>query len=176
MNDTHQPDENPGLSSVEPSDIPTEESISEETSTTDEITEFATGSWIRLVFTDEQGQKKIETVFVSDNPEKSVEKLIEDYDDENTNDWVQLLGNPQNVNIDEGIAILRLDEEAEIATVTWISSTKGLDIVRHTIEHDSEGSEPPTASASQFRECFINQSALLNFAAKFDNCKHLIFS
>jgi len=139
-----------------------------------EATEFSDGSWVRQVFIDAQGLKKIATTFVPDNPEEAADREIEDYDDENTNDWEQLLGDPP-VNIDEGIAILRLDNEAELATTTWLPNEEGLDILRKTLKQIPEQPDGPTVNLRDFRDCFRNQAALER-VQRFRRCMHHLHS
>jgi hypothetical protein len=160
------PDESTGSATPEgtPEEIPPTE---------DEASEFSKGIWVRQVFTDAQGQKKIATTFVPDNPEEAAEREIEDYDDENTDDWKQLLGDPPGINIDEGIAILRLDETAETATTSWVPNIEAGEILRKTLKQTTEQPGQPTANLREFRNCFRNQAVLgLRRMQRFRRCRH----
>jgi len=149
-----------------------EETPTETNPTEDEITEFPRGSWVRQVFIDAQGQKtKIAITFVPDNPEEASEREIDDYDDEDTADWEEFLGDPQGIDIDKGIAILRLDDEAEIATVTWIPNNESDGILRNTIKQTPEEPGDPTANLREFRICYFAQGAI-STVQKFRNCSH----
>lgn len=139
------------------------------------VEEFSTGSWVRQVFTDAQGKKKIATTFVPDNTQESAEREIEDYDDENTGDWEQLLGDPPGIDIDEGFAILRLDDEAELATTTWLPENGTSKIVRNTLKQTPEQPGEPTANLRDFRNCFRNQAGLRRIE-RFRACRHLLHS
>jgi hypothetical protein len=153
---------------------PSEETPIEDAPTEAESTEFSDGSWVRQVFVDDLGQKKIATTFVPDNHAKEVEREIEDYDDEDTDDWKQFLGDPP-INIDEGVAVLRLDDEAEIAISTWLPNEEGIEIIRNTLKKTAESPGEPTANLSDFRNCFRNQAGL-RVVQRFRRCRQQLHS
>jgi hypothetical protein len=149
----------------------TEETSTETTSTEEVAPEYSRGSWVRQVFVDAQGQKKIAITFVPDNPEDAAEREIDDYDDEDTADWEEFLGDPQGIDIDEGVAILRLDSTAEIATVTWIPNNEGDGILQNTLKQTPEEPGDPTANLREFRNCYFAQGAM-STVQKFRSCSH----
>ena len=166
MTETRQSDDNPVLPEEPSNTTPTEETPTEEGEK-----KFSNGSWVRQVFTGVDGQKKISTTFIPDNPEEDAEREIEDYDDEDMNEWEQVLGDPQGINIDEGIAILRLDDEAEIVTATWLPDNEAAEIVRNTLKKTAEHPGEPTANLRDFRNCFRNLAGLRR-VQRFRRCKH----
>jgi hypothetical protein len=68
-----------------------------------------------------------------------------------------LLGDPTDIDIDDGLIILRLDETTETFAVTWISEVKGKRSIRRAYTQSPEEIPlPPTARLAEFLNCMEN--------------------
>jgi hypothetical protein len=96
--------------------------------------------------------------------------VVNDHDPGNKSTWKQLLGDPTNINIDEGVAILRIDEEAQTGSATWLPNQEGVDPIRIKLLQNSPDPSDVSANYANFRACFSSQPADWSFGAKFNKC------
>ncbi len=98
------------------------------------------GVSVRQVFPDPQNNAvlKVRISFISEDPTKQEDPSVRNHDIGEKDDWERLLGDPQNVDIDSGIAILRIDEDGQGAVTTWLPN----DITKKPIVFDLKQASP----------------------------------
>ena len=127
--------------------------------------DFVSGCYVRQVILDSNNQKKIVLNFIPDNPPEDKAKLtpkVNDHPDPADKvTWEKLLGDPGNINIDEGAIYLRMDQTAESFTVTWLPNTHDLKPVRkYYSKTDPNSPLPPTVDLLAFLTCMQNNAHL----------------
>jgi hypothetical protein len=137
---------------------------------------FSSGSWIRQVYADDQGNKRIAISFLPDEPAEDTDSVVNDHDPGSKSTWNQLLGDPTDIDIDDGVAILRIDEEAQTTSATWLPNQEGVDLIRLKLLQNPPEPGDVSANQSNFRACFSSQPADWSFGAKFNKCLPELFT
>jgi hypothetical protein len=101
------------------------------TQSTPSVPALPTGVSIRQVFADPQnnGALKVRISFVPDDPKQPASTIVKDHDIGEKDDWERILGNPENVNIDTGIAVLRVSEDVQGGVTTWLPNDNTQNII-----------------------------------------------
>jgi hypothetical protein len=124
------------------------------------------GAFIRQVFLEPGNNpiKKIRTSFVPDDLTQEASTQVADPDPGELAKWKELLGDPQNIDIDTGDIIMRLNEEG--GTATWLPENADLDPIIHRFKQKTE-EEPGGATIGDFIQCWIEKGQT---AAAASNC------
>jgi hypothetical protein len=126
--------------------------------------DFTAGSYMRRVLPDpaNPGTKKLVLHFIPDVPQAAIESDFRDHPDPgNKATWKKLLGDPQDVDIDEGTIVLRMDKTADSFTINWLSDVTGVQPIRVTLTRpDPDSPVPLTVDLAAFLECMGANSDL----------------
>ena len=110
------------------------------------------GAFIRQVFPGpDNATMKIRTSFVPDDLTQDTSIQISDPDPGELAKWKQLLGDPENIDIDAGDIIMRVNEQG--GTVTWLPENMNQDPIIHRFQPRTEG-EPGGATIGEFIQCW----------------------
>jgi hypothetical protein len=109
------------------------------------------GTFIRQVLLAADNSKQIRTSFVPDNLANDTSIQITPSDPGELAKWKQLLGDPENIDIDTGDIVMRLEEEG--GTITWLPEGIGQDPIVRRFQPRTEG-EPGGATITDFMQCF----------------------
>jgi hypothetical protein len=124
------------------------------------------GAFIRQVCLEagDNPTKKIRTSFIPDDLTQNASTQIADPDPGELAKWKKLLGDPQNIDVDAGVSIMRMNEEG--GTATWLPENANQDPIIHRFKQKTE-EEPGGATIGDFIRCWLDKGQT---AAAASNC------
>ena len=82
--------------------------------------ELYTGVWVRQVL---KGKQKVRISFIPDDFASPSQYTIRKLDEGEKSTWVELLGDPEDIDIDTGITLLRFNKENTQCNATWLPNS-----------------------------------------------------
>ena len=134
--------------------------------------DFTAGNYIRQVFPDaaNPGMKKIATTFLPDNPTAEVETDVQPHNPGDKVTWKGLLNDPPGIDIDAGIAILRMDQAVENITITWLPNSEGVPLLRvHRTKSEVSIEGGPIVNLAKFLNC-TSANTQMSYPARLAHC------
>lgn len=108
------------------------------------------GTLIRQVLSDELNQKKVRITFVPDDSGQNNSTKVTDPDVGDKSTWEKLLGRPAEVDIDDGITLLRFNPAGGVTT--WVPNDLSGNLINHVFQETPH--EPGGISYGEFIDCW----------------------
>lgn len=126
--------------------------------------DYASGTYLRRVLLDlaNPTANQILVTFVPDDPQGQINSdSLPHPNPPDKNTWMVLLNDPQNIDIDQGTVLLRMDSAAENFALSWIPNDVNqvpLHFPRSISDTNAAGQ--PTSDFGKFQECMATNAAL----------------
>ena len=112
-----------------------------------------TGVWVRQLL---MGKRKVRISYLPDGlgPAQST---IRKFDEGEKSTWIELLGDPQDVDVDKGITLLRFNEANNRCYATWLPASGQQEKI-HNIYERPEPEPGEGEGGAEYRKCMSDNA------------------
>lgn len=114
-----------------------------------------TGVWVRQIL---KGKRKVRISFIPDDFDTPSQHTIRKLDAGEKSTWIELLGDPDDIDIDTGITILRFNKQSTKCNATWMPNDPKQKEIFNVYEKPESGSGNPEGGTDYLR-CMAENSA-----------------
>lgn len=112
-----------------------------------------TGVWVRQLL---KGKRNVRISFIPDNFATPSQHTIRKLDDGDKSTWIELLGDPANIDIDAGITTLRFNKENSKCNATWMPNDRNQQEIFNVYEKPDNGNGDGAGGADYLRCMAVN--------------------